>query len=138
MVTKLDSFAGSAWQGSKLVNELVERGIKVHILNIGLLDNTPASKLIKNIFLAFAEFERDMIVERTQEGKAIAKQQEDFKEGRPKKYNQYQLDEAMKLLETMSFAQVEKEMHRRGTKISMSTLKCEAKKRKAEQQAQEV
>ena len=88
MVTKLDSFAGSAWQGSKLVNELVERGIKVHILNIGLLDNTPASKLIKNIFLAFAEFERDMIVERTQEGKAIAKQQEDFKEGRPKKYNQ--------------------------------------------------
>lgn len=82
-------------------------------MNIGLLDNTPASKLIKNIFLAFAEFERDMIVERTQESKAIAKQQEDFKEGRPKKYNQYQLDEAMKLLETMSFAQVEKEMHRR-------------------------
>lgn len=138
MVTKLDRFARSAWQGSKLVNELVERGIKVHILNIGLLDNTPASKLIKNIFLAFAEFERDMIVERTQEGKAIAKQQEDFKEGRPKKYNQYQLDEAMKLLETMSFAQVEKEMHRRGTKISMSTLKREAKKRKAEKLVQEV
>ncbi|MED4551904.1 recombinase family protein [Lysinibacillus capsici] len=137
MVTKLDRFARSAWQGSKLVKELVERGIKVHILNIGLLDNTPASKLIKNIFLAFAEFERDMIVERTQEGKAIAKQQEDFKEGRPKKYNQYQLDEAMKLLETMSFAQVEKEMHRRGTKISMSTLKREAKKRKAEKLAQE-
>lgn len=133
MVTKLDRFARSAWQGSKLVNELVERGIKVHILNIGLLDNTPASKLIKNIFLAFAEFERDMIVERTQEGKAIAKQQEDFKEGRPKKYNQYQLDEAMKLLETMSFAQVEKEMHRRGTKISMSTLKREAKKRKTQE-----
>lgn len=138
MVTKLDRFARSAWQGSKLVNELVERGIKVHILNIGLLDNTPASKLIKNIFLAFAEFERDMIVERTQEGKAIAKQKPDFKEGRPKKYNQYQLDEAMKLLETMSFSQVEKEMHRRGTKISMSTLKREAKKRKAEQLAQEV
>ena len=137
MVTKLDRFARSAWQGSKLVKELVERGIKVHILNIGLLDNTPASKLIKNIFLAFAEFERDMIVERTQEGKAIAKQQEDFKEGRPKKYNQYQLDEATKLLETMSFAQVEKEMHRRGTKISMSTLKREAKKRKAEKLAQE-
>lgn len=44
----------------------------------------------------------------------------------------------MKLLKTMSFAQVEKEMHRRGTKISMSTLKREAKKRKAEQLAQEV
>jgi len=74
-----------------------------------------------------------MIIERTQEGKAIAKQQEDFKEGRPKKYNQYQLDEAIKLLETMSFEQVEKEMHRRGTKISMSTLKREAKKRKEQE-----
>ena len=41
---------------------------------MGLLDNTPASKRIRNIFFAFAEFERDMIVERTQEGKAIAKQ----------------------------------------------------------------
>ena len=86
----------------------------------------------------FVEFEREMIIQRTQEGKAIAKQNPNFKEGRPKKYTQYQLDEAMKLLGTMSFAQVEKEMARRGTKISMSTLKREAKKRKAEQLAQEV
>ena len=50
-------------------------------LNIGIMDNTPSSKLIRNIFFAFAEFERDMIVERTQEGKAIAKQNPDFKEG---------------------------------------------------------
>lgn len=130
MVTKLDRIARSATQGSELVKELIAKGIKVHILNMGLLDNTPASKLIRNIFFAFAEFERDMIVERTQEGKAIAKQNPDYKEGRPKKYNQYQLDEAMTLLETMSFSQVEKEMHRRNVKISMSTLKRESKKRK--------
>ena len=49
------------------------------------MDNTPSSKLIRNVFFAFAEFERDMIVERTQEGKAIAKQNNpNFKEGRPK------------------------------------------------------
>ena len=77
--------------------------------------------------------ERNLIVERTQEGKAIAKKQEEYKEGRPKKYTQYQLDEAMKLLETMSFSQVEKEMHRKGTKISISTLKREAKKRKMQE-----
>lgn len=41
---------------------------------MGILYNTSASKLIRNIFFAFAEFERDIIVERTQEGKAIAKQ----------------------------------------------------------------
>ncbi len=40
--------------------------------------------LIFTIFSAFAEFERDMIVERTQEGKMLAKQNPDFREGRPK------------------------------------------------------
>lgn len=132
IVTKLDRFARSATKGSELVKELIEKGVAVHILNIGVLDNTPASKLVRNIFFAFAEFERDMIVERTQEGKAIAKLKEGFKEGRPNKFTQYQLDEAMKLLETMSFSQVEKEMARRGTNISMSTLKRESKKRKEE------
>ena len=85
VVTKLDRFARSMTQGSELVSELIEKGIKVNILNIGMMDNTPSSKLIRNIFFAFAEFERDMIVERTQEGKAIAKQNNpDFREGRPR------------------------------------------------------
>lgn len=85
VVTKLDRFARSMTQGSELVSELIDKGIKVNILNIGMMDNTPASKLIRNIFFAFAEFERDMIVERTQEGKAIAKQNNPgFKEGRPR------------------------------------------------------
>ena len=39
---------------------------------MGLMDNTPTGRLIRNVMLAFAEFERDMIVERTSEGKAIA------------------------------------------------------------------
>ena len=85
IVTKLDRFARSIAQGTTLVSELIERGIKVHILNLGILDNTPASKLIRNVFFAFAEFERDMIVERTSEGKEAAKQNPDFKDGRPKK-----------------------------------------------------
>ena len=85
IVTKLDRFARSLSQGTTLVSELIEQGIKVHILNIGILDNTPASKLIRNIFFAFAEFERDMIVERTTEGKEIARQREDYREGRKPK-----------------------------------------------------
>lgn len=98
MVCKLDRFARSMTQGSELVNSLLEKGIKVNILNIGIMDNTPASKLIRNIFFSFAEFERDMIVERTQEGKAIAKQKEGFTEGRPKKYTDKQLNHALSLL----------------------------------------
>lgn len=39
-----------------------------------------------------------MIVERTQNGKAIAKQKEGFKEGRPQKYTKKQLDNALSML----------------------------------------
>lgn len=83
IVTKLDRIARSTTQGVELVRELLERGVKLHILNMGIMDNTPASKLIRSIFFAFAEFERDMIVERTMEGKEIRRQQGDYKEGRP-------------------------------------------------------
>lgn len=117
IVTKLDRFARSMSQGSELVSELIEKGIKVYILNIGIMDNTPSSKLIRNVFFAFAEFERDMIVERTQEGKTIAKQNPDFKEGRPKKYCKKQVEHALELLENHSYKQVEDL-----TGISKSTL----------------
>lgn len=98
IVTKLDRFARSMTQGSQLVTELINRGIRINILNIGIMDNTPASKLIRNIFFSFAEFERDMIVERTQEGKAIAKTKAGFTEGRPKKYTEKQIKHALSLL----------------------------------------
>lgn len=98
IVTKLDRFARSMTQGSQLVTELINRGVKINILNIGIMDNTPASKLIRNIFFSFAEFERDMIVERTQEGKAIAKTKSGFTEGRPKKYTEKQMKHALSLL----------------------------------------
>ena len=73
VVTKLDRFARTAADGSKLVKSLLHRGVKVHILNMGLIDDTPTGRLIANILLSFAEFERDMIVERTQAGKAISR-----------------------------------------------------------------
>ena len=70
IVTKLDRIARSATQGIELIEMLLDKGIVVHVLNMGLMDNTPTGKLIRNIMLAFIEFERDMIVERTSEGKA--------------------------------------------------------------------
>ena len=55
----------------------------MHVLNMGLIDNTPTGRLIL-IMLSFAEFEREMIKERTAAGKAIARQKPGYKEGRPK------------------------------------------------------
>ena len=80
VVTKLDRIARSATQGIELVEKLLDRGITVHVLNMDLIDATPTGKLIRNIMLAFITFECDMIVERTQEGKAIAKMNPDFSE----------------------------------------------------------
>lgn len=117
IVTKLDRFARSATQGAEIMQNLLDKGVSVHILNMGVIDNTPAGKLIRNIFFAFAEFERDMIVERTQEGKAVAKLKPDFKEGRPRKFDNDQLAYALKLLETKSYKDVV-----RITGISKATL----------------
>jgi DNA invertase Pin-like site-specific DNA recombinase len=85
VVCKLDRFARSAGEGSKLVKDLIIQGINVHILNMGLIEDTPTGRLIMNVLLSFAEFERDMIVERTSAGKAIARENNpDYKEGRKK------------------------------------------------------
>lgn len=85
VVCKLDRFARTAREGLEIVEELMKRGVKVHILNMGLIEDTPMGKLILTVMLAFAQFERDSIVERTQDGKAIAKESEDFTEGRPRR-----------------------------------------------------
>lgn len=130
MVTKIDRFARSMTQGSDLVKDLIDKGIRINILNIGIMDNTPASKLVKNIFFSFAEFERDMIVERTQEGKAIARTKEGFKDGRPPKYPEEILNHALSLLSVNGGDKSYNEVSEK-TKISKSTLIREVNKRKA-------
>ena len=117
IVTKLDRFARSLSDASNLITSLIDRGVIVNVLNLGILSNNSASTLIRNIFLSFAQFERDLIVERTLEGKAIARQNPNFREGRPKKFNSDKLGLALELLENHSYYQVE-----RMTGISKSTL----------------
>ncbi|MEK4712874.1 recombinase family protein [Sporosarcina sp. FSL K6-5500] len=117
VVTKLDRFARSAEDGVNLIKELLSKGIKVHILNMGLVEDTSMGRLILRMLSAIAEFDRDMIVERLAEGKAIAKQNPDFREGRPKKFTKKQVAHALQLLETNSYKQVEEI-----TGISKSTL----------------
>lgn len=135
IVTKLDRFARSMAQGSQLVDDLIKKGITIHILNIGIMDNTPTSKLIRNIFFAFAEFERDMIVERTQEGKSVARAKaeaegKEFKDGRKKVYDTERLDHALELLkkEKLSYTQVTKL-----TGISKSTIIRHKRKKELEE-----
>ena len=81
-VTKLDRFARASAAG-EVISELIDRGVTVHILNFGVANNSATGKLMLNIILSFAQYEREMIWERTQEGKAAAREKNpDYKEGR--------------------------------------------------------
>ena len=86
-------------EGVQVVRELFERGVRVHILNMGLVENTLTGNLILTVLLAFAEYERGIIVERTQTGKTVARQDPSFKDGRPKKFTAEQIGLALELLE---------------------------------------
>lgn len=122
VVTKLDRLARNTVEGIQIVEGLFDKGVAVHVLNVGLLENTTMGKFFLTTLLAVAEMERNIIIERTQDGKAIAKAKAEaegkkFKEGRPKAHSQENIDRALKLLETMSYKEVVEL-----TKISKSTL----------------
>lgn len=129
IVTKLDRFARTAVEGGAIVKALHERGVTINILNMGIADNTPMGKLMVTMLLAFAEFERDMIVERTQGGKAIARANGKRVDGRPKKFTPAQLSHAMQLLDAGNSYTAVEEM----TGISKSTLIREKRKTKSTQ-----
>ena len=83
VVTKLDRIARSTVHGINIIDELLSKGVIIHILNMGKFDASPVGKLMRTIFFAFAEFERDMIVERTAEGKSICRENNpEWREGR--------------------------------------------------------
>ena len=129
IVSKLDRFARSVGQASDLITELIDQGVKVNVLNLGILSNDSVSTLMRNVLLSFAQFERDMIIERTQEGKAIARQDPNFREGRPPLYSREQKQHALELLEEgRTFRQVE-----RMTGISKATLVRYRQKRRAQE-----
>ena len=117
VVTRLDRFCRTVKEGLDHLDKLLARGVVVHILNMGLIEDTPMGRLIVTQMLAFAEFERAIIQERTTEGKNRARTQPDYREGRPPKYGKKQLAHALELLQTHSYRQVEQL-----TGISISTL----------------
>ena len=117
VVCKMDRFCRNVREGLSIIDNLMSKGVKVHILNLGIIDNTPIGRLLYTVLLAFAEFERNMIVERTQSGRELARQKDGYREGRPPKFSKEQINLAMQLLTEHSYKQVESM-----TGISKSTL----------------
>lgn len=85
IVTKIDRLGRSLSQTSALITELLDKGVTINILDLGVLSKSSVNTLLRNVLLAFAQFERDMIIERTGEGKAIKRATDpSYKEGRKK------------------------------------------------------
>ncbi len=74
VVTKLDRLGRNAMDVRATVEALTGMGVRVHCLALGGVDLTSAAgKMTMGVIAAVAEFERDLLVERTQSGLARAK-----------------------------------------------------------------
>ena len=85
VVTKLDRFARNTREALEIIEPLLDDNVTIKVLNLGTIENTSMGRMVTRTLLSVAEMERDMIVERTQEGKMFArKNNPNFREGRPK------------------------------------------------------
>lgn len=99
VVTKLDRLGRDAIDVSATVDKLEKSGIKVHCLALGGVDLTNSSgKMTMGVINAVAEFERNLLIERTQSGLTRAKSQGKTL-GRPKVFLESQRQEVINQLE---------------------------------------
>ena len=118
IVVKLDRFARTVSEGTTLAKDLYDRGVTLNILDMGKIENSTIGTLLLNVMLAFSQYEKDMINERCREGRMIARQNPNYKEGRPKKFSREQINLGLSLLnEGKTYKEVELM-----TGISKSTL----------------
>jgi putative DNA-invertase from lambdoid prophage Rac len=76
IVTKLDRLGRNAMDVRTTVDRLAAAGIRVHCLALGGVDLTSAAgRMTMGVIAAVAEFERDLLIERTQAGLSRAKAQ---------------------------------------------------------------
>lgn len=98
VVTKLDRLGRNAMDVRATIDKLAANQVKVHCLALGGADLTsPAGRMTMQVIAAVAEFERDLLIERTTVGIARAKA-EGKTFGRPSALNASQQDEAIKRL----------------------------------------
>lgn len=98
VVTKLDRLGRNAMDVRGTVESLASMGVRVYCLALGGMDLTsPAGKMTMGVINAVAEFERDLLVERTQAGLARAKA-EGKTLGRPKSLSPEESKEALRML----------------------------------------
>lgn len=98
VVTKLDRIGRDSIDVQRTVQLCKDRGIRLHVLQLGGLDLTSSTgEMTVKVLAAVADFERDLIIERTLSGQARARAQ-GVKFGRPAKTNEKQRAEIVQRL----------------------------------------
>lgn len=93
VVTKLDRLGRDSIDVQQTIKSLTEQGIEVHCLALpGIEIGTAIGSMMLNIISAFAQFERDLLIERTHAGLTRARS-EGKTLGRPKSLNEKQIEE---------------------------------------------
>lgn len=123
LVTKIDRLARSIVDLNSIVSFFNDKGVTVTFLDNSLTfepdKKDSMQTLMMNMLGSFAQFERDLIVTRTQEGKQWHKaNNKNYREGRPKRVLNDRYKHALELMKTHSMREVVKM-----TDISLSTLK---------------
>jgi len=97
IVTKLDRLGRNAMDVRATVERLAASGVRVHCLALGGVDLTSAAgKMTMGVIAAVSEFERDLLIERTQAGLSRARAQGRTL-GRPPALSEAQQAEVLKL-----------------------------------------
>ena len=120
-------FSRDTADGLRTAKELMNRGVLIHFLSFGLLENTPTGHFILTLLLANAELELSQIVARTQPARSRARKKPGYKDGRPNKFSRRHIAHAVEMLESKTYREVEEI-----TGISKSTL-IRAKKKQEKQ-----
>lgn len=98
IVTKLDRLGRNAMDVASTVRRLADLAIRVHCLQLGGVDLTSSTgKLTMQVLHAVAEFERDLLIERTHAGLARARK-EGKRIGRPPRLTDHEKEAVRKRL----------------------------------------
>lgn len=125
IITAFDRFARTVAEAYAQIETWFNQGVKVHILDLGVIEDNDMGRLIMGIMLVFADFDRRMIINRLQGARAYKRANDPkYRDGRKLKFTEKQLDMAVDLLKDHSYTEVSGL-----TGISRSTLTRAARAR---------
>lgn len=129
VVTKLDRLARNTEEALRLMTEFRDHKVNLKILNMSgkavTIDDSPMGKFSFTMFSAFAQFERDLIIDRMNEGKKYAmKHNPNYQLGRPKLLSDAMILQAYKDRKAgATYKELQKKYQVGGKELTRATLR---------------